>query len=371
MKFLFITHESSRTGAPIVLLQLVQWLKNNKPQVQCDMLSLMSGPLDEDFETAVHSYFKKEKTKVPKSWGGRIKRKLFKPKSIIDIVAANDYELIYANTVISLATAIEIKKQQTAKTKLICHVHELSVVIQTKIKNFKEQIHQADKIIAASNAVLENLISNYGVTNKKVNIIYEFSNITKLHDKRNIKDKEDFVVGGAGTVNWRKGPDVFIQVARYLTKMYPSKNIKFKWVGFISPQDQIIYNEDLRKLGLSEKVDFVGEHSNPLEHYQQFDVFLLSSREDPFPLVAIEIAQLAIPIICFEGASGTIEILTQGGGVIVPYLDTEAMAEAIIRYYDSSELKEKDGKIAQNNFSRFKPELICPEIYSVLEAELT
>ena len=43
-----------------------------------------------------------------------------------------------------------------------------------------------------------------------------------------------------------------------------------------------IVEEDLRKLGLQEKVYFIGEVDQPKAIYSTFDVFVLTSREDPF-----------------------------------------------------------------------------------------
>src|SRR5690606_10497838 len=124
----------------------------------------------------------------------------------------------------------------------------------------------------------------------------------------------------SGLVDWRKGYDVFIQVARYIKKQRPELDIQFTWVGSISKTNRIIIEEDLLKLGLKETVSFVEELSNPYNVYNSFDVFLMCSREDPFPLVCIEMGMLLKPIICFEKATGTAEIISKGGGEIVAYL---------------------------------------------------
>lgn len=59
----------------------------------------------------------------------------------------------------------------------------------------------------------------------------------------------------------------------------------------------------------------------------------MTSREDPFPLVSIEVGLLGKPIISFEKAVGTNEILQDAGGFIVPYLSIEDMAQKALLYY--------------------------------------
>ena len=183
-------------------------------------------------------------------------------------------------------------------------------------------------------------------------------------------NKKQFIIGASGTTRWRKGDDLFLQVARYLTTKYPAINCRFIWVGKILPERAAMIQGDIEKLGLTDKVTFVGEQANPHTFYQDFDVFLITSREDPFPLVCIEVGMLGKPIICFQGATGTEEVLKNGGGFIVPYLDTEAMAEKVKYYYNHPEKNEVDGALNKEQFSVFTPEIICPKILKVIENNL-
>ena len=50
-RILFISHEATRTGAPFVLLYLMQWLKQNT-NYEADVLLLKGGPLAADFKDA-------------------------------------------------------------------------------------------------------------------------------------------------------------------------------------------------------------------------------------------------------------------------------------------------------------------------------
>ena len=57
------------------------------------------------------------------------------------------------------------------------------------------------------------------------------------------------------------------------------------------------------------------------------DAFLLTSREDPFPTVAIEAMSVGLPVLAFDGSGGMAEFLKEEGlGYVVPYCDAPAMA---------------------------------------------
>jgi glycosyltransferase involved in cell wall biosynthesis len=169
------------------------------------------------------------------------------------------------------------------------------------------------------------------------------------------------------TVFWRKGHDVFIQVARYIKENHTETQIQFVWVGKISPAEQVIVHEDLLKLGLVDSVHFVGQQENPHPYFEDFDLFLMTSREDPFPLVCIEVGMMGKPIVCFDKATGTQEVIEKGGGRVVPYLNVEKMAAAVVDYYEDRELLKTDGLEAQELFSKFTPEIQCPQIFDILK----
>jgi glycosyltransferase involved in cell wall biosynthesis len=65
-------------------------------------------------------------------------------------------------------------------------------------------------------------------------------------------------------------------------------------------------------------------------HYAAADVFALTSREDPFPSVVLEALDSGLPVVAFDGSGGSRDLLAQGGGVLVPHLDTERMAQAVL-----------------------------------------
>lgn len=367
MKILFVSHSLSRTGAPIILLNFLKWLKFNHPELVIDLFAFEGGPLEAEFKEVVDSFFCNVSKKKTKGVLKKFLEKIYKSPTIFDVLASNNYNIIYSNTAVSLEIALKVKSRSSESVKVICHVHELDSIVEILVKTFEEQSKHVDHFIAVSLLVSNMLQSKFNVSKDKVSLIYEFSNIASVPSFRLNKINKQFVVGASGTVHWRKGTDIFLQIANYVKKNYPEKNIIFKWVGLLSYPENIITRFDIEKLGLTEIVEFTGEVLDPFVHYRDFDVFLLTSREDPFPLVCIEVAQLEKPIICFSNASGTEEILVKGGGRIVPYLDVEEMSKAIIDYYDHPKKKHQDGKKSKKNFEPFTFNLICPQIFSVVK----
>lgn len=369
---LFITHETTRTGAPLVLLYFLQWLQKHQKEVKVDVVALKGGDLDVEFKNACHTYYnyKEQTASKPFTIGQRVLKKLGflkKPEPLnefLKLLKHKGYDVVYVNTVMTLPIAKKIK-EGLPNAKIIAHIHELDTIVKIMLPDFKDYIPITDKFIVPSQLVKKQLLTNWGVSLKIVEVVYECTQIDKHNNAEKTKNNI-FTVGASGTVHWRKGHDLFIQLARYLKDNHPDSAMNFVWVGRIPQKEKNILEADLQKTGLSQNVEFVGEIENPSSYYNEFDVFVMTSREDPFPLVCIEVGMLGKPIICFKDATGTEEIIKERGGAVVPYLNIEVMAQKIVAYFENPDLVKEHGSYNQEAFLQFTPEIICPQLFEII-----
>ncbi len=165
-------------------------------------------------------------------------------------------------------------------------------------------------------------------------------------------DDDRVVVMGCGTVDFRKGVDLFISVAAALQRRLPSRRFRFVWVGkeIEGPYPRFLATQ-VNRSGLQETVTFLGEVNSVERVYAMADIFLLSSRLDPFPNVAIDAMLAGLPVVCFENASGVAEMLSSHAGLnrlVVPYVDAASAAEVIEQlstddcYYQAAKTAGRD-----------------------------
>jgi glycosyltransferase involved in cell wall biosynthesis len=89
--------------------------------------------------------------------------------------------------------------------------------------------------------------------------------------------------------------------------------------------------------------------------FSEFDLLLITSREDSIPLVGIEAGRLGIPIVCFKSASGLAGLVeNEKCGIVVDYLDTESMADSIAMYVNNKDQYAEHSKNAKKVFFQFK-----------------
>jgi len=108
--------------------------------------------------------------------------------------------------------------------------------------------------------------------------------------------------------------------------------LHFLWLGGDErpTEYKLFVDHDIALLGLRTTLSLVAETPDPERYFLAADVFALTSRDDPFPCVVHEAMACALPVVGFSDAGGAGEALAEGCGVLVPYLDVDAMARQIL-----------------------------------------
>ena len=135
-----------------------------------------------------------------------------------------------------------------------------------------------------------------------------------------------FVVA-VGYLDARKGADRFVEIAAAVLSR--TEDVVFIWIGHADATMQTRCIKRVKMLGLSEKVIFTGFDASPFAYYAAASVYVLTSREDPFPNVVIEAASVGVPVVAFEGATGAQSFITENGGAIARTDDNDHFAELV------------------------------------------
>lgn len=380
-KILFVSHDASRSGAPMVLLTFLRWLKKNTG-IEITILLKRTGVLHNEFAALAETFCWRPGIYKPVKHDiiSRIIRKIKKPAPFVPLpkeLESKSFDLIYLNTVDSLDLAPLLKEQ--FKCPALAHIHENSFSIKSLFENALAGKNREciDHYIAVSGSTREGLVKNYNLTNRDVSIVYECIDInnTKAVDDSisNALKKEfkpvgnEFVVGGSGISQWRKGLDLFLYTAAYIKRHFSNPGVKFIWVGEITPVDKVMLDYEVDRLNISDQVVFAGVQTAPNNYFRLFDVFLLSSREDPFPLVCLEAAALQKPVICFQEAGGMNEFVAAGGGASVEYANIEALAHLIMQLKNDKSLLGKMGAEAAKTVANYDVNIIAPMIIDIID----
>jgi len=366
-------------GAEMVSLHFLRWIKQNT-NTAITILLQAGGPLLNEYEKLGELYLWRPGLPLL-TFGGRLsnalRRKLRKKDNFIPFpkqLKNRQFDLVYLNIAGTVGMAPFMKRLYGCP--VVAHIHELSYTMQAWHPNAltPDNLAAIDQFIAASKSVKDNLVRNDGIDAKKVTVFNEFIRVGEITkptiasaSMKHMLDIEGcFVVGAGGQAGWRKGTDIFMQVARQVNQLMPENEIKFIWVGYQSHEVKAQTDYETDKLGLQGKVIFTGSKTSPQDYLQVFDLFLLTSREDPFPLIALEAAALEKPIYCFKDTGGIPEIISQETGRAFDYGDVDSMAKGIVNAYQNQEVLRKEGKKAAELVQQFDVNVIAPQLFNFI-----
>ncbi len=335
-KVLFISHDAQPHGAQLLLLHLVRWVSACRV-LDAHVLLKRDGPLRSDFEAVAP-------TRVFNAGN---------PAGLLAQCRQQEYDIIYTNTITNgeLLPALA-----TYDRPVITHVHELGYWIghRTGPLNNAQVLAHTDHFIACSQAVADCLERLLRVEKPRISVVHGFvPTQTETTDLSRARERlradldlpaDSFIVGGSGTTDWRKGADLFVQLAFHVRKRLHPNPVHFVWVGGDETGDEAnSLRHDALQAGVAETVHFLGHKPNPRDFFALFDVMTLVSREDPYPLVVLEAAALGVPTVTFDRNGGAGEFVEQDAGLVTPYLDVPAMAEQVVRLFKEPALRRKLG----------------------------
>ncbi len=382
---LFLTPSASSVGGNIFLLNFLRWFKANS-DISFVTLYEYGGDLESEFAKLGSAYcfdysweglspYRTNLQRIDKMFGVR-------QKKMIREIVSHQIGLIYSNAVINHRTFAAVSH---IPAPVVAHCHELETLIQKHgIENFETLKSRCSHFVAAAEAVRTNLVERHSIPAGSIDVIHEFIPVVERGDaeinsmRAAVRTElnipvDAFVVGASGTMYWRKGPDLFIQIASRFKQKFPGRPFKFIWIGGARAGDASLIEAryDAEKLGLADDVLFIEHLRDPVPYYAAIDAFALTSREDPFPLVCLESAALGKPIVCFADAGGMPEFVRDDAGYAVPYLDVDAFAARLTELARDPAMSARLGAAARG---RVKADhdvtVLAPKMLAIIEKYL-
>lgn len=385
-----MSHEATLTGAPMNLLHLVRWMNENT-DVEIHVLFMEDGPLRHRFDPIA------EVTVLDRSFLGSTlalaqdglvrlgSRRAWRPVATARLTPQLrhlvGFDVVYFNS----ATSIGIAPFLPPAGKEVLHVHELQVAVSTWQPASDRELFatRPDLWVAASNQVRDMLVEDFKIDETRVSRHYEYIDARAIRDfvpdlravercRHEYRIPSDAaVVMGAGTIDWRKGADLFVQLATEVRRR-TRHPVHFVWVGGdLSGIDMRRLHSDIRRSG-ADHVHFVGVRPDPLPWFAMADVFALTSREDPYPLVCLEQAAMGHPIVTYRNG-GAVELLEGAGPSsakgIVDHLDVGSMASVVVDLLSSERFAAQAGaELAEHVVTQHDVSVAAPALFAELEA---
>lgn len=341
---LFISNEATRTGAPLLLLDFMKWIKE-KQNIKIYLNLLKGGELTEEFKKVSEKIFTKKLG--------------LKEKLLNNFTRKVPFDIIFGNTVLSVDELLNIKNRFPA-AKTILFVHETDYFINilfSEKEGFAKKLEKIDKIIAVSEAVKGSLVNNYAVHPEKIEIIFPWIASAQAQKNANTiaRKGDEKILVFVGYPLLVKGFDLLPQIAFHLRKKFPDFKFRILVVGNMIKNDILnTFLFDIRKLNIEDCFEFLGSVQNVREILNTSDLLLMTSRQESFSLVTAEAILEDTAALAFKNVGGPNEILMNDEYFMAEYLDTAMFAEKIYCLLNDEQiLKLKKAGVKENFNKKF------------------
>jgi glycosyltransferase involved in cell wall biosynthesis len=326
-KILFFTPYATRTGSEMMLLYILKQIDRSRFDI--GIVSFANGELLKEFPEDIPVYIAPRKFNILQKISFHIG---INPTLKYLRKLAKDFnaDFWYVNTTMIPETIVVAKE---FSIKVVTHFHEMPLTYAyLSAPDFKSIVDYSDLLIGCSQTTCDALKHSGG---KNVDLLYSFIDGSKVqkNDARTQELKEKLGIPAdayvwvlSGMTSERKGFDMLPEIAEELN----DPNVHLIWVG-ATIDDGLVYYTEQRCLHSTSatKIHLVGKQKEDYYNYLNMgNGFLLTSRQDPFPLVMIEAALLGKPIISFP-SGGVSEFVQEGMGLVTQDQSVKQMVNAI------------------------------------------
>ena len=172
------------------------------------------------------------------------------------------------------------------------------------------------RVIAISEMVKRDLVARHGVPERSIRVIHNGVDLRRFHPSRRTGDvaalrgslgwgQEHFVLLFLGRGFGRKGLDRLLEAFALIARERPQ--VRLLVVG--RDRGRPAYERQAARLGLGDRVRFLGERGDPEVCYAAADLYVLPARYDAFAFSVLEALATGLPVVTTDrtGASELIE----------------------------------------------------------------
>jgi glycosyltransferase involved in cell wall biosynthesis len=172
----------------------------------------------------------------------------------------------------------------------------------------------------------------WGIDVDSITVVPEPVDPSTWNRATRLGDRNQLRMGLSGAAWFRS--DHAGRLVQTLLRLRPELDLELVWTEVIRSKDHLApLLHDLDHLGVGDAMELPRSADEVMALLDDIDVLAVTTPDDEAPWVAWEAATLGVPIVCFD-THRVVPNVEEGVGLVVPYLDVVAMAEAVLAIHD-------------------------------------
>lgn len=197
-------------------------------------------------------------------------------------------------------------------------------------------------VIVISEIIGRHMIEHFGVQPQNIRLIHRSVDLDKFHFRARLPGQSSFMVTIVGRITPLKGHTFFLKAMARVMRQLPY--VRARIIGD-APAHKQAYKESLlllaRRLGIQDKVEFMGNRSDIPSLLAESDALVLSTvTQEAFGRVIIEAQAVGVPVVATK-VGGVVDIVEhEKTGLLVLPEDADALAAAVLRLINDRKLAD-------------------------------
>ncbi|MGZ5022362.1 MAG: glycosyltransferase, partial [Chthoniobacterales bacterium] len=329
-RVLFVSHESTLTGAPLQLLYLVRWLQRDGWDLA--VATPETGPIVDSLiadgvSVVIHPRLLEEDER------GKLRE------------LCAEYDVVVANTIIAWPA---VRAARAAGKRVIWYLHETLVAVRL-MREIAEMMPTLDLATLLVTPTRQTARIFQDLTPTTIEVVPYGIPAPSIAARNNKNGRKAFIT--MASLEPRKGQDILVQAIKLLPKDLQA-SATFRIVG--RPLEPI-FCEKLRAdaAGIN-AIEFTGElnHVRSLELLAASDALVCSSRDETMPLAILEAMSLGKVVISTDVGGIAEWVRDEMNGLLVERDNPAALARALERCLENEGLTKRLRTGAQRTYAR-------------------
>jgi glycosyltransferase involved in cell wall biosynthesis len=326
---LVVAHEATRTGSPRVLLDLLSFIVD-RIDVPIAVKLQAEGPLSGELRA---------------------------------LATANPHGVNPCAVFVNSAAAATAIDETPPGTPSAIYVHEEGDALAVLPAAARAALTGFDRVLCVSGRSHAALVA-LGVDEARIEILPP---VVSARTRRRSAPQSPPIVVGCGEAGWRKGADLFVDTAR---RIADRSDARFLWAGRRPRAFARLLDADTEAAGLSSRLEWLGEVDDVARLFESATLLLMTSREDPQPLVPLEAACFGVATVGFA-IGGIRDLSDSSAAVTVAFPDTVALAGAAAELLeDGAQRMALASSAASRARSQHAVEVVGERFLSIIDAML-
>ena len=293
---------------------------------------------------------------------------------LAEVAEREQLEIIHSHYAVPHATAVMLANQMLGgRLKTVTTLHGTDVTIMSEEDSLKQvmafSVNQSDVITAVSKELAR--VAEEAISPKNpITMVHNFINLEEYRRTTNQTVRKCFKIDSSERVivhtsNFRpvKRIEDVIKIFHGILKGIPARLLL---VGD-GPEQNKAY-ELAEKLGISDKIEFLGKQSRVVKILSASDLFLLPSEKESFGLAALEAMACEVPVVA-SNVGGLPEVIEHGvSGWLSELGDIDSMIEGALHILKDEERHNTFSKNARRRAQEhFSAEILVRQYEAIYE----